>query len=165
MSNDATPGPPTARPTTPSSTPSGPPPAVRQLRLVVTADDHDAAVAFYRDALGLPESAAFSDPDGQVVILDAGRATVEIADRAHAAYVDRVEGVDRAADGTTPPVGTVRVAFEVTDARGATRRLEAAGARVVAQPVRTPWDSLNARLDGPADLELTVFEELGSGPG
>ena len=134
-------------------------PAVRQLRLVVTADDYDAAVTFYRDALGLPESASFADPDGRVVILDAGHATLEIADPAHAAFVDRVEGVDRV--GRPPGAVRVRVAFEVADATDATRRLESAGARVVAQPVRTPWNSLNARLDGPAGLELTVFEELG----
>ncbi|MFF0371018.1 hypothetical protein [Micromonospora sp. NPDC005087] len=53
-----------------------PAPVVRQLRLVVEAADHDAAVAFFRDALGLPEEAAFSgDGDARVVILDAGRAT------------------------------------------------------------------------------------------
>ncbi len=139
-------------------------PGVRQLRLVVTADDHDAAVAFYRDALGLPELGAFTDPDGRVVILDAGRATLEITDPPHAAYVDRVEGVARGTGATsaTAPVPRVRVAFEVSDARGATRRLGAAGARVVAEPVRTPWDSLNGRLEAPADLEITVFQELGA---
>lgn len=134
---------------------------VRELRLVVTAEDYDAAVRFYRDVLGLPESAAFSDPDGRVVILDAGRATIEIADPPHARYVDRVEGVDRAGPPATPQV---RVALEVTDAHGTTRRLEAAGATVVAEPVETPWRSLNARLDGPGGLELTLFEELGGGP-
>ncbi len=146
-------------------------PRVRQLRLVVTADDYEAAVAVYRDALGLPELGAFTDPDGRVVILDAGRATLEIADPPHAAYVDRVEGVARdvtadAGRDAGAPARTsgprVRVAFEVTDAHGATRRLESAGAHVVAEPVRTPWDSFNARLDGPADLELTVFQELGA---
>ncbi|GAA2726392.1 VOC family protein [Cellulomonas aerilata] len=151
------------------------PSAVRQLRLVVTAEDWAAAVAFYRDALGLPELGAFSDPDGRVVILDAGRATLELTDPAHAAYVDRVEGVHRPGAGPAGPAGPVvagagsevapgarvRVAFEVTDAVGATRRLEAAGARVVAEPVRTPWGSLNARLDAPAALEVTLFEELG----
>lgn len=128
---------------------------MRQLRLVLTVDDVAAAAAFYSDALGLPESAAFADPEGRVVILEAGRATLEIADPPHAAFVDRVEGVDpgRAVD-------RIRVAFEVTDAAGVTRRLEAAGARVVAEPVRTPWNSLNARLDGPDGLALTVFEEL-----
>ena len=151
---------------------------VRQLRVVVTAADYDAAVAFYRDTLGLPEAASFADPEGRVVILDAGRATLEIADPGHAAYADRVEGVavveaSPRAPGSprsdslpkSPRHGQVRIAFEVTDAAGTTRRLEAAGARVVAEPVRTPWDSLNARLDGPAGLELTLFEELGAEPG
>jgi predicted enzyme related to lactoylglutathione lyase len=128
---------------------------VRQLRLVLTVDDVGAAVAFYADALGLPEFASFADPEGRVVILDAGRATVEITDRPHAEYVDRVEGVERRG---TAAAGGIRVAFEVTDAEGTTRRLEAAGARVIAEPVRTPWNSLNARLDGPDGLELTVFE-------
>ena len=57
--------------------------------------------------------------------------------------------------------GHVRLAFEVDDARGATTRLVAGGARVVAKPTETPWRSLNARLEGPAGLQLTLFEELG----
>jgi len=35
---------------------------VRQLRLVVTAADYDAAVRFYRDVLGLTEEAASPPP-------------------------------------------------------------------------------------------------------
>jgi catechol 2,3-dioxygenase-like lactoylglutathione lyase family enzyme len=132
------------------------PPQVRQLRLVVTADDYDEAVRFFRDALGLTEEAAFSGEGGHVVILDAGRATLEIADRAHAEFVDRVEVGRRVA-------GHVRVAFEVPDAAEATARLADAGARVVADPTRTPWDSLNSRLEAPAGLQLTLFEELGPG--
>jgi hypothetical protein len=27
----------------------------------------------------------------------------------------------------------------------------------------TPWNSLNARLLAPADLQITIFEELGAG--
>src|SRR4249920_1818906 len=64
---------------------------VREMRLVVTADDYEAAVRFYRDVLGLPERAAYESPDGRVVILEAGRATLEIADPAQAAFIDRVE--------------------------------------------------------------------------
>lgn len=126
---------------------------VRQLRVVVTADDYDAAVTFYRDVLGLAEEAAFASPDGRVTILQAGRATLEIADPAQAAYIDRVEVGRRVA-------GHIRIAFEVGDAVSATARLAQAGAAVIAEPVRTPWDSLNARLDGPAGLQLTLFEEL-----
>jgi catechol 2,3-dioxygenase-like lactoylglutathione lyase family enzyme len=128
-------------------------PGVRQLRVVLQVDDLDAAVAFYRDALGLAEQDAFSDPDGRVVILEGGRATLELTDEPHARYIERVEGVD----GAPPPL---RLAFEVDDADGVTRRLEASGTLVVAAPVRTPWNSLNARLDGPEGMPVTLFEEL-----
>lgn len=129
-------------------------PAVRELRLVITADDYDAALSFFRDALGLPERAAYSSPDGRVVILEAGRATLEIADPGHAAFIDEVEVGRRVA-------GQVRVAFQVDDSAAATADLAAAGAEVVAEPTRTPWNSLNARLDAPGGIHMTLFTELG----
>lgn len=125
---------------------------VRELRLAVTADDYDAALRFYRDVLGLRERAAFSSEDGRVTILEAGRATLELLDAAHAAFVDEVEVGRRVA-------GHVRVAFEVGDAAAATAALAEAGAEVLAEPTRTPWNSLNARLDAPAGLQLTLFQE------
>jgi len=127
--------------------------AVRQMRLVVTADDYDAALSFYRDALGLPEMAAFAAEGGRVTILDAGRATLELTDPPHAAYIDRVEVGERVA-------GHIRVAFEVEDTASATTRLTDAGARLIALPVVTPWNSLNSRLEAPAGLQLTLFQEL-----
>lgn len=127
---------------------------VRELRLVLTVSDYDAAVAFYRDTLGLDARAAYAAPNGgRVMLLDAGRATLELADAAQADFIDDVEVGRRVA-------GPVRVAFEVTDTAGATRELAGGGAQVVAEPTRTPWDSLNARLTGPDDLQLTLFEEL-----
>ncbi|NUS55254.1 MAG: VOC family protein, partial [Streptomycetaceae bacterium] len=54
----------------------------------------------------------------------------------------------------------IRVCFEVADAESTTSRLVDAGATLVAAPVETPWKSLNARLDGPAGLHLTIFQEL-----
>jgi predicted enzyme related to lactoylglutathione lyase len=126
---------------------------VRQLRLVVEAEDYEAALAFFRDALGLPEQAAFSgDGDARVVILDAGRATLELANPAHKRFVDEVEVGRQVAP-------KIRVAFEVDDAEAATERLVSAGAEQVAPPTVTPWRSLNARLNAPAGLHITVFEE------
>lgn len=122
---------------------------VRELRLVVTATDFDEALHFYRDVLGLNERAAFSE-GGRVSILEAGRATLELADSAHARWIDEVEVGRRVA-------GHIRVAFGVDDPQGMTRTLAAAGAAVLAEPVRTPWGSLNARLEGPAGLQLTLF--------
>jgi catechol 2,3-dioxygenase-like lactoylglutathione lyase family enzyme len=125
---------------------------VREMRLVVTADDYEEAVHFYRDVLGMPERASFSSPDGRVVILEAGRATLEIADPGQAEFIDRVEVGQRVA-------GHIRVAFEVADSASMTRQLAAAGARILAQPVRTPWETVNARLEAPAGLQLTLFSD------
>ena len=130
-------------------------PTVHELRLVVTAPDYDEALAFYRDVLGLQERMAFTSPDGRVTILEAGRATLELLDTTHAAFVDEVEVGRRVA-------GHIRVAFEVSDSATATQELAAAGATILAEPTRTPWNSLNARLEGPAGLQLTLFTELAS---
>lgn len=131
---------------------------VRQLRLVVAAEDtadYDEAVAFYRDVLGLPEREAIAGPGGaHVTILDAGRATLELANPAQRTYIDEVE-VGRAV------APRLRVAFEVDDSRRRTAELTAAGAREIAPPTETPWRSLNSRLEAPAGLQITLFEELG----
>ena len=124
---------------------------VLEMRLVVTAEDYDKAVAFYRDTLGLPQLAAFDDGAGHVVILDAGRATLELSDVPHAEHIDRVEVGRRVA-------GHVRVAFGVPDAAAATTRLTDAGATLIAPPTPTPWRSLNSRLEAPGGLQLTLFQ-------
>ncbi len=126
---------------------------VSELRLVVTAPDYDEALRFFRDVLGMPEIGAFSSPGGHVTILNAGRATLELADPAHAAYVDEVEVGRRVA-------GPIRVALEVADVPATTDELAAAGATVLAPPTRTPWGSLNSRLEGPAGLQLTLFADI-----
>ena len=124
---------------------------VLEMRLVVTAEDYDQAVAFYRDTLGLSQLAAFDDGAGHVVILDAGRATLELSDVPHAEHIDRVEVGRRVA-------GHIRVAFGVADAAGATERLTDAGATLIAPPTPTPWRSLNSRLEAPGGLQLTLFQ-------
>jgi predicted enzyme related to lactoylglutathione lyase len=127
---------------------------VRQLRLVVEAEDYENAVRFFRDALGLPVEGAYDSAGGaSVTILQAGRATLEIANPAQKRLIDDVE-VGR------PVAPKIRVAFEVRDGEGVTRRLAESGATVVAPPTETPWRSLNARLDAPAGLHITVFQEL-----
>jgi L-ascorbate metabolism protein UlaG (beta-lactamase superfamily)/catechol 2,3-dioxygenase-like lactoylglutathione lyase family enzyme len=139
----------------PGTTLGEPPhPRVGQLRLVVEADDLDQALAFYRDTLGLPvELDVAGDHGERVVILDAGRATLELSNPAQVAMIDDVEVGRRVA----PPL---RVALEVDDARAVTDAAVAAGAGLLAPPTRTPWDSLNSRLQAPAGLQLTLFEEL-----
>ena len=126
---------------------------VSELRLVVTVEDYDGALRFYRDVLGLPEIGAFDDGAGRVSILDAGRATLELSDVPHAEHIDEREVGRRVA-------GQLRVALKVADAAEATDRLVAGGATLIAAPRPTPWGSLNSRLDAPGALQLTLFQEV-----
>ena len=129
-------------------------PEVAQLRVILEVEDHDAAVRFFRDELGLQEQVAFEGVgDARVAILNAGRATLELSNPAQMAMIDEVEvGV-----AGSPPF---RLAFEVEDTRGVTKRLTTAGAPLLGAPTVTPWRSLNARLDSPAGVQITLFEEL-----
>ena len=128
---------------------------VRQLRLVVAVDDVDDALAFYRDAAGMHQSGAFqADGGARVAILDAGRATLELANAAQVAFIDRVE----TDGGRSDPL---RVGLEVDDAAAMVDRLVDAGAGVEASARVTPWNSLNARLRGAGGLQITLFQELG----
>ena len=51
---------------------------VTELRVALTVADFDRALAFYRDGLGLEQLADWSGPEGRVVLLEAGRATLEL---------------------------------------------------------------------------------------
>lgn len=124
--------------------------ATSELRLVLTMSDFDRAVAFFRDGLGMRQLAVFSNDGGRVVLLDAGRATVEIADEKQAAAIDRIEVGRRVA-------GQVRVAFEVPDSESAARDLVDAGGEIIAGPVLTPWGDRNVRVHGPEGVQLTLF--------
>ena len=123
---------------------------VTELRIALTVADFDAAVALYRDALGLEQVADWSRDGRRVIALAAGRATLELLDDAQAVHVDDVEAGRRVS-------GAVRLAFEVPDSDGVAQRLVAAGAEEVAPPVTTPWGDRNARLRGPDGMQLTLF--------
>ncbi len=62
-----------------------------EMRVVLTVPDFDEAVAFYRDALGFEQIADWSGEDGRVILLEAGRATIELFDERQAESVDRIE--------------------------------------------------------------------------
>jgi methylmalonyl-CoA/ethylmalonyl-CoA epimerase len=123
---------------------------VTELRVALTVEDFDAAVALYRDALGLEEVADWTSENGRVVVLSAGRATLELFDQAQAEYVDALEVGRRVS-------GSVRLAFEVDDSAEVARRLVAAGAQPEGPQVETPWGDRNARVRAPGGLQLTLF--------
>lgn len=127
---------------------------VLQMRLVVEAEDYDQAVAFYRDVLGATEELVVDSPGGaSVTILNMGRATLELSNPAQIAMIDEVEVGRRVSP-------RLRVAFEVVDVTTLTAALVEGGADLIADPTRTPWNSLNSRLSAAAGLQITLFEEL-----
>jgi lactoylglutathione lyase len=123
-----------------------------ELRLVLTVDDFEQALAFYRDALGLPEREAWEaeGDEARIAILDAGRATLELINEAQAAAIDDIEVGARVA-------GPVRIAFDVGDSGAVAARLVAAGAEQLAELVVTPWNDRNVRLRAPDGMQLTLF--------
>ena len=118
--------------------------------MALTVPDFDEALAFYRDALGLTQIADWSTEGGRVILLEAGRATLELFDEAQAETVDLIEAGGRVS-------GTVRFALEVADSESTAERLVAAGAERVATPVTPPWGGRNARVRAPDGMQLTLF--------
>lgn len=127
--------------------------ATKELRLVLTVDDFDHALEFFRDALGLPQVAAWENDGGHAVLLDAGRATLEIFDQAQAQAIDQIEVGRRVA-------GQIRVAFQTSDADAVATCLAHAGGQILGGPVVTPWRDRNVRLLGPEGMQLTLFTPL-----
>jgi lactoylglutathione lyase len=127
---------------------------VRELRLVLTVEDFDAALAFYRDRLGLEQLQAWEAQAGRIVLLGAGNATLELVDEAQATAIDTIEVGRRVA-------GPVRIALEVADSAALGEHLREAGAEVLGGPVETPWKDRNVRLRAPDGMQLTLFSVLG----
>lgn len=123
---------------------------VFELRVAITVGDYEAALRFWRDALGLPLSREFGEGADRGAILAAGQATVEIVTRDAAAGIDRIEA------GAV--VGApLRLALEVADSPAVGDRLAAAGGAPRGTPVETPWGHRNVRLRSPEGIEITLF--------
>jgi len=123
---------------------------VTELRIALTVENFDEAVAFYRDALGMPQLDLWEAPAARAMLLDAGRATLELFDEGQAAMVDEIEVGRRVA-------GTIRFALEVEDSAATGERLVSVGATHVGGPVLTPWNDLNVRVEAPDGMQLTLF--------
>lgn len=127
-----------------------PVPGVTELRVSITVSDFERLRAFYRDSLGLTETQSW-EFNGHGVVFDLGRATLELIDEEHAAFVDEVEV------GGPADTGGIRLALAVPDAEAAAASLVAGGAELLADARRTPWGDVNARTRPPEGPQVTVF--------
>ncbi|HEY8918139.1 MAG TPA: VOC family protein [Chitinophaga sp.] len=124
---------------------------VNELRIILTVDNLEEIIKFYRDSLGLATSKEWHEQTGNGIILDAGRASLELIDSRHAATIDEIEVGERVA-------GPVRLAFKVGNAIDtAGEKLAAAGAIKIADVKQAPWSKVQ-RMQDPSGMQFTLFE-------
>lgn len=123
-----------------------------EFRIALTIDDYDKAKAFYQEALGLPIVEEWDNKPGRGVILDAGKATLELFDPPQADMVDQIEAGARLS-------GVIRFAIHVESVEATRQTLEAAGATVIHDPVLTPWGDFNQRIQAPDGMQITLYQK------
>lgn len=122
-----------------------------ELRVAFTTDDYERLVKFYCDGLGIEPAQFWNNGQGRALILDMGKATMEIFDEAQAQTIDQIEAGQRLS-------GQIRFALQVPDLKAAMERLLAHGATLVHPPVITPWGDYNVRLQDPDGMQITLFQ-------
>jgi methylmalonyl-CoA/ethylmalonyl-CoA epimerase len=110
-------------------------------------------VNFYCRGLGIEPAAIWNNDGGQALMLELGKATLEIFDERQAQVIDQLEAGKRVS-------GQVRFALRVPDLQAAMERSLAHGATLVHPPVVTPWGDLNVRLQDPDGMQITLFQVL-----
>lgn len=126
---------------------------VFELRVALTSREYERIVKFYCEGLGIEPAALWNNDGGQALMLDMGKATLELFDERQAEVIDRLEAGKRVS-------GQVRLALQVPDLESAMERLLANGATLVHPPVKTPWGDYNVRLQDPDGMQITLFQAL-----
>ena len=123
---------------------------IKEFRVALTTSDWEKSIQFFRDGLGLEQGELWKD-GGRGQLLLAGNAALEVFDPAYAAFVDDIEVGKRVSD-------QIRFAFEVNDLAKALARALKYGAKLVHEPIKTPWMDLNVRVQSPEGFQITLFQ-------
>jgi catechol 2,3-dioxygenase-like lactoylglutathione lyase family enzyme len=126
------------------------------LNLVLTVDNFEASRALFQEQLGMGVEKEWHEV-GNGLLLNAGKATIELVDATQAAEVDRIEV-------GYPTGNTVRLALSVADVEAAGRAFVAQGAAVGGHVVETSWGHRNQRVVTAEGLAVTLFQEVESLP-
>jgi len=127
-------------------------PPVMELRVALTTQAFEKLSAFYRAGLGLEPSHVWPEDQGRALVLDLGRATLEVFDEKQAQTIDQIEVGRRVS-------GPVRFALQVPDLNAAVKRLQAHGATLVHGPVTAPWGDQTARFADPGGMQITLYQK------
>ena len=134
---------------------SNPVKPVFELRVALTSQDFERTVKFYCEGLGIEPAAIWNNDGGQAMMLEMGKATLELFDERQAEVIDDLEAGKRVS-------GQIRFALRVSDLQEALERLLAHGATLVHPPVQTPWGDYNVRLQDPGGMQVTLFQAASS---
>jgi catechol 2,3-dioxygenase-like lactoylglutathione lyase family enzyme len=124
---------------------------VLELRVAITTDDYEKLASFYLEGLGLEPSQIWPVDQGKALVLDMGRATLEVFDEKQAITVDQIEVGRRVS-------GSFRFALQVPDLDAAMDRLISHGAKLVHAPVDTPWGDHTVRFEDPDGMQITLYQ-------
>ncbi len=124
---------------------------VLELRIAVTTRDYERLVKFYCDGLGIEPAQVWDNGQGRALMLDLNHAALEIFDETQAQTIDQLEAGQRVS-------GPIRFALQVPDLQAAMERLLAHGAKLVHEPVLTPWGDYNVRMQDPDGMQITLFQ-------
>jgi methylmalonyl-CoA/ethylmalonyl-CoA epimerase len=124
---------------------------VLELRVALTTSDFERLTKFYCQGLGIEPAAIWNNGQGQALVLEMGKAALELFDEAQAETIDQIEAGQRIS-------GQIRFAIQVPDLNAAMERLLAHGATLVHPPVMTPWGDYNVRLQDPDGMQITLFQ-------
>lgn len=133
---------------------TNPQPPVMELRVALTTAAYERLASFYCDGLGLEPDQVWPDDQGRALVLDMGRATLEVFDEKQAETIDQLEVGSRVS-------GPVRFALQVPDLESAMERLIEHGATLVHPPVVTPWGDRNVRFQDPDGMQITIYQAAG----
>jgi catechol 2,3-dioxygenase-like lactoylglutathione lyase family enzyme len=124
---------------------------VFEFRVALTVSDYERSIKFYCEGLGIEPAAIWNNDGGRALMLEMGKATLELFDERQAEVIDGLEAGKRVS-------GQVRFALQVSDLQSAMKRLLDHGATLVHPPVTTPWGDVNVRLQDPDGMQITLFQ-------
>jgi methylmalonyl-CoA/ethylmalonyl-CoA epimerase len=124
---------------------------ILELRVALTTNEYEKLASFYLDGLGLQPSQVWPEDQGRALVLDLGRATLEVFDEMQANTVDQLEVGRRISD-------KIRFALQVPDLTAAIERLTTHGAKLVHPPVDTPWGDRTVRFQDPDGMQITLYQ-------
>lgn len=128
---------------------------VFELRVALTSQAYERIVKFYCEGLGIEPAAIWNNDGGRAMMLEMGKATLELFDERQAEVIDDLEAGKRVS-------GQIRFALRVPDLQSALEHLLAHGATLVHPPVQTPWGDYNVRLQDPDGMQITLFQAASS---